>query len=133
MPSDQIPLVTSIAIDTLLIFYGFGIAFLGFAIQIKFTFLTNKEHISEDGIGRCSGIYQFVKTICNWAVVYFLSGLLLLIASMMSPNSETLRPLFINMSFFSGMLVTIVLLGAYIFYILVEMIRVRITAAKYGI
>lgn len=125
--------ISSISIDNLLIFYGFGIILLIFSSQSKMTLLTQKDHIPESKLARCAGIYRFIKTIFNWGFIYFVSGVSIMIASIFPTSSIIFRPLFYNISFVLALITTLYLTLAYLILVIRELIMTWIYTREYDL
>jgi hypothetical protein len=125
--------ITKLSTGELLIFYGFGIALLVLSIQIKVTASKSVREDSDIRLARYAGIYNFVKTVFNWGVFYFISAVLILISSIFSNDSSFFKPLLHNISFILATSITIFFTFAYIILVIKELLLTWLDAREYGL
>lgn len=125
--------ISSISIDNLLIFIGFGITFLVFSVQSKLAYVTRREFYTKHGMLRSQGLFKFIKTLFNWGIFYFISGIILLWCSVITETSTLLRPILYNLAFIMVFNITMYFTLAYIALVLFEMVKTLIIASKYHI
>lgn len=127
------PYISDIDIGSLLIFYSIGITLVALVIQVKMTIYSRPRHISKDKKLRASGMYRFIKMVFNWGTGYFISAVVLLLASVVPKTSLVFRPLLYNISVIIVLVTTILITYYYFSFLIIPLIHTNITAARYNL
>lgn len=98
--------ISTIPEQFLIIFLGFGLSVLAFSVQTKLNILFKTDKLIEIKLTSYGGIYNFVKNVCNWGVLYLVAAIFLLLSSVFPKNNLNWRPILYNISFVISLITT---------------------------
>lgn len=126
---NEIEYISSIKIDSLLIFYTLGLTLLIFGSQLKI----NKTESKLSQQIKIAPIYNFSNFLYNCAFVYLVCGVIILVSSIFPDSSKIVKPLLYNFSFILALTLTMFITLSFIFIILIHLIKKWVISKIYNI
>ena len=122
--------ITTLSPESLLIFTSIGITVLTFSLKTRLEYRMSEELLDLRKASIISDIYYYVKELFEWGWLYILAALFILLSSAVS-EYKYLNPLLLNMGFFSGTLITALILIKYVTTVLRVALN-NFVLARYG-